>query len=282
MDRKKSSDALLVREQGLTQNFSKRVLKYKRLKLTFVCMLILNAILLVVTAMCMIMLVTNMTEKDQNNNPQTDRLKDEQSTRLKCLMIQKKLHRLYKNGQMVEKVNDNDECSMEDLLDSFTQHIEQSMQKEKSNQSAAFHLVSNNKKAERCKDSRTLHCLKGWKLSMNTSKMDIDDESIVVPSSGAYFIYSRVVINAELNQKLAETEVITHFVRYSNTGQIFSDLEKSSIKCGVIGNTMSHISYIEKIQYLEKDSRIKVALNYPRSLDMQDSVSNGVFGMFKL
>ena len=44
-----------------------------------------------------------------------------QSPHMKCLSIQKKLNRLYRNGQMVDKVNDDEECSMEDLMDSFIQ-----------------------------------------------------------------------------------------------------------------------------------------------------------------
>ena len=44
-----------------------------------------------------------------------------QPPHMKCLSIQTKLNRLYRNGQMVDKVNDDEECSMEDLMDSFIQ-----------------------------------------------------------------------------------------------------------------------------------------------------------------
>ena len=128
----------------------------------------------------------------------------------------------------------------------------------------------------------TLYCLKNWKLSMNTTKIQVNNESIVVPSTGAYFLYSRVIINAKIESSLHDKDMVTHYIRYSNTGHYFSDLESSSIKCGVIKNTMSHISYIEKIQYLEKGSEIKVALDLPRDVSMQPSISGGAFGMFKL
>jgi len=45
---------------------------------------------------------------------------------------------------------------------------------------------------------------------------------------------------------------------------------------------MIHISYIERIQYLEKGSFIKIALDLPRDVSMQPSISSGAFGMFKL
>lgn len=119
-------------------------------------------------------------------------------------------------------------------------------------------------------------------MSLNTTQISINDDSIVVPSSGAYFLYSRVVINAKLGNNLKDTDMITHTIRYSNTGYQFKDLETSSIKCGVIKDTMTHISYIEKIQYLEKGSFIKIALDFPRDASMQPSISAGAFGMFKL
>lgn len=229
----------------------------------------------------MVLIVPHMssTNDKSRQEPQTDVVPE---TRMKCLSIQKKLNRLYRNGQMVDIVNDEDKCSMEDLMDSFIQHVEESMKKEKSKNSSAFHLVSNNTDITRCKDSRTLFCLRNWKLSLNTTQISINDDSIVVPSSGAYFLYSRVVINAKLGNNLKDTDMITHTIRYSNTGHQFKDLETSSIKCGVIKDTMTHISYIEKIQYLEKGSFIKIALDFPRDASMQPSISAGAFGMFKL
>ena len=115
MERKQSSAALIV-----DLSYGKAVMKYKKLRFTFICMLVLNALLLVVVSICLIIIVPNITE-ERRNSPQTVHQTSERSSRVKCLMIQKKLHRLYKNGQMVDKVGDNDECSMEDLLDSSTQ-----------------------------------------------------------------------------------------------------------------------------------------------------------------
>ena len=262
----------------VTEKASKSVMKYHKLKKIFTLMLILNAVLLLVVCICMFMIVPHVSDF----SPRTVGQKEDQSARVKCQMIQEKLHRLYKNGQMVEKVKTDDECSMGDLLDSFMQHIEDSKLKEESNKSAAFHLISNETQTERCRDSRTLHCLKNWKISMNTSAIKVINETIFVPSTGVYFLYSRVVIDAKLNKDLQDTEMITHSIRYSTTGYNYNDLERSSVKCGVIKNTMNHISYIEKIQYLERSSMIKVALDYPRDVDMQNSINTGVFGMFKL
>lgn len=58
------------------------------------------------------------TNDKSRQEPQTDVVPE---TRMKCLSIQKKLNRLYRNGQMVDIVNDEDKCSMEDLMDSFIQ-----------------------------------------------------------------------------------------------------------------------------------------------------------------
>ncbi|VDI43410.1 Hypothetical predicted protein [Mytilus galloprovincialis] len=262
-----------------TKDHHKTILSYHKLKISFMCMLILNALLLVVVVICMLMIVPNISTMDDKTPPHTsDKLQDH----VTCLSIKNKLNRLYRNGQMVENVKDDDKCSMEDLMDSFVQHVEDVMQKNKSLDSAAFHLVTNNTYTDRCQDSKTLHCLKNWKLSMNTTKISVKDEIIEVPSSGPYFLYSRVVINAKVNSHVNDMETITHSIRSSNTGHHFSDVETSMVKCGVIKNTMSHISYIEKIQYLEQGTQIKVALDFPKDIIMQPSVNSGAFGMFKL
>lgn len=281
MDTKEYAEDKLLPLPFSTKDHHKTVLSYHKLKISFMCMLILNALLLVVVIICMLMIVPNISTMDNNTPPQSpDKFQDKDH--LTCLSIKNKLTRLYRNGQMVENVKDGDKCSLEDFMDSFIQHVEDEMQKEKSNDSAAFHLVTNNTYTDRCQDSKILHCLKNWKLSMNTTKISVKDESIEVPSSGPYFLYSRVVINAKVNSHLSEMETITHSIRYSNTGHHFSDLETSMVKCGVIKNTMSHISYIEKIQYLQQGSQIKVALDFPKDVVMQPSVNSGAFGMFKL
>lgn len=281
MDSKPSAlDSLMDDQSTLSvDKHHKTILSYHKLKLSFICMLFLNALLLLVVIICMVLIIPHAS----TTNSDVSKPDGQTSTaHMKCLSIKQKLNRLYRNGQMVDDVKDNEKCSMEDLLDSFIQHVEDAMQREKSNISSAFHLVSNNTEADRCQDSRTLYCLKNWKLSINTTKITVNNESIVVPSSGAYFLYSRVVVNAKLKEDLKEMDTITHSIRYSNTGEQFKDLEASIIKCGVIKNTMSHISYIEKIQYLEKDSLIKVALDMPRDVSMQTSIGSGAFGMFKL
>ena len=276
----KVSDNLMVGQQYPVKGHKNTMRSYRRLKFFFTMMLLLNALLLMVVIICMLLIVPHMSTMNNKQEPQPTPMP--QSPHMKCLSIQTKLNRLYRNGQMVDKVNDDEECSMEDLMDSFIQHVEESMKKEKSNNSSAFHLVSNNTDVTRCKDSRTLFCLKNWKLSINTTKISINDDSITVPSSGAYFLYSRVVINAKIGNNMKDTDMITHLIRYSNTGHQFNDLETSSIRCGVIKDTMTHISYIEKIQYLEKGSFIKIALDFPRDVSMHPSISAGVFGMFKL
>ncbi|VDI28509.1 Hypothetical predicted protein [Mytilus galloprovincialis] len=347
MDTKGYAEDKLLPLPFSTKDHHKTILSYHKLKISFMCMLILNALLLVVVVICMLMIVPNISTMDDKTPPQnSDTLQDH----VKCLSIKNKLNRLYRNGQMVENVKDGDKCSMEDLIDSFIQvsmsvvvnvlwklrllhpskksmedswtpkevcqccnfyevmallhqlvsfvsgckcsmedlmdsfiqHVEDVMQKNKSLDSAAFHLVTNNTYTERCQDSKTLHCLKNWKLSMNTTKISVKDEIIEVPSSGPYFLYSRVVINAKVNSHLNDMETITHSIRSSNTGHHFSDIETSMVKCGVIKNTMSHISYIEKIQYLEQGTKIKVALDFPKDIIMQPSVNSGAFGMFKL
>ncbi|CAG2253937.1 unnamed protein product [Mytilus edulis] len=279
MDTKGYAEDKLLPLPFSTKDHHKTILSYHKLKISFMCMLILNALLLVVVVICMLMIVPNISTMDDKTPPQSsDTLPDH----VACLSIKNKLNRLYRNGQMVENVKDGDKCSMEDLMDSFIQHVEDVMQKNKSLDSAAFHLVTNNTYTERCQDSKTLHCLKNWKLSMNTTKISVKDEIIEIPSSGPYFLYSRVVINAKVNSHLNDMETITHSIRSSNTGHHFSDIETSMVKCGVIKNTMSHISYIEKIQYLEQGTKIKVALDFPKDIIMQPSVNSGAFGMFKL
>ena len=60
-----------------------------------------------------------MSTTNNRQEPQTKTVPE--SAHMKCLSIQKKLNRLYRNGQMVDKVNDDEQCSMEDLMDSFIQ-----------------------------------------------------------------------------------------------------------------------------------------------------------------
>lgn len=117
----KDSDNLMVGLQYPVKGHKNAMRSYRRLKLFFTMMLLLNALLLVVVIICMLFIIPQMSTTNNRQEPQTNVAPE--SAHMKCLSIQTKLNKLYRNGQMVDKVNDDEECSMEDLMDSFIQVI---------------------------------------------------------------------------------------------------------------------------------------------------------------
>ena len=115
MDTKASNNLM----EGPVKGHKNTMRSYRRLKFFFTMMLLLNALLLMVVIICMLLIVPHMSTMNNRQEPQPTPMP--QSPHMKCLSIQTKLNRLYRNGQMVDKVNDDEECSMEDLMDSFIQ-----------------------------------------------------------------------------------------------------------------------------------------------------------------
>lgn len=94
--------------------------QYEKLKLSFLCMLVLNAILLLVVVICMCIIVSNVSKMNppEETEPTQAGLR---SPTVQCHSIKAKLNKLYRNGQMVDNVTDDVECTMGDLMDSFVQ-----------------------------------------------------------------------------------------------------------------------------------------------------------------
>ena len=110
----------------------------------------------------------------------------------------------------------------------------------------------------------------------------VKDGSIFVPSSGPYFLYNRVEFNAYVNSTVPIVDVLDHAFRYSNTGHSYRSIEANKIKFESHNNYISIVSSLEKIEYLEEGSQIKVALDLPQYVDMKPVMTMGTFGMFRL
>lgn len=253
--------------------------QYHKLKLIFVCMLVLNAILVVII-LCMSFLTSPPSESTPNGTQA--RHSSQESPNVRCLSIKNKLSRLYRNGQMVDMIADNDECSVDDMLDSFIKYFEITQQRQKLKRSLAYHLTSNNTLTERCTNSRVYKCLKNWDIRLNTTSLTVKDGTIYVPASGSYFIYSRVDFHASINTTKPVVEFISHVLRYSISGNRYRNLEVNRLKFESHANLISHVSYLEKIEYMEEGSRIKIALDLPQHIDMKPAMTMGTFGMFSL
>ena len=110
----------------------------------------------------------------------------------------------------------------------------------------------------------------------------VQDGTIFVPSSGPYFLYSRVEFNVYVNSTIPIVDFIDHVFRYSNTGHSYRNLEVNKIKFESHNHYINHVSYLGKVEYLEKGGLIKVALNLPPHVDMKPAMTMGTFGMFRL
>lgn len=113
---------------------------------------------------------------------------------------------------------------------------------------------------------------------MNTTEIKANGGSIIVPTSGVYFIYNRVSVSME---NIRETMLgnIKHSLRHSNTGTNFKDIDSSDIECVVKNNRFSHVSYIEQVHFLDRGDEIRIALKIPSHLK---TWSSSTFGMFQL
>ncbi|CAC5404760.1 unnamed protein product [Mytilus coruscus] len=179
---------------------------------------------------------------------------------------------------MVDKINGK-MCAVEDLLDSLKKYIDaiEDIKRIK----AAVHFTSDTTDLTRCKrDSRILRCLKNWQEMWGTSKIIVNDEAIVVPKTGIYFIYNRVTMTMNVKNATVIGD-IEHVLRHSNTGSNFKSIESSKIACVSTNGVLHHVSYIEKVHHFLQGDEIMVALKTPsqRKTSIQSTSS---FGMFQL
>ncbi|XP_071144653.1 uncharacterized protein [Mytilus edulis] len=301
MTKQSISESLLGPSQyhELHKQYTEIMLSYHKLKISFTVMLILNAILLVVVITCMVFIiphispnkVTNSNDNlkpDQPTNlPRTGESKEPQSTVtppteksniIPCQYIKDVLGKVYINGQKVDEVNGK-MCTIEDLLDSLKKYIDNVEDVKRLKE--AFHFTSDTTDLTTCKrDSKLLRCLKNWEEKWGTSKIDVNDEAIIVPKTGIYFIYNRVTIMMNVKNATVIGD-IEHSLRHSNSGSDFQNIESSKIACVSTNGVFHHVSYIEKVHHFTIGDEIKVALKTPsqRNASIQSSSS---FGMFQL
>lgn len=278
------------------------ILSYHKLKISFTVMLILNAILLMVVIACMVLIIpkisTEADSKSQNKGstsvvvptPKTDALQNQPTTpgkhaypedgadMVKCKTIKDKLRTVYKNGQRVDNVV-GQMCSIGDLIESVMQNMKMLNQKE--NTKAAFHFITPNGELPACHSKKTLKCLKNYELKINTTEVQVNEEKIIIMKTGVYFIYNRVSININVSGG-TDIGTIDHSLMHSNSGHGFKAVESSKIACTVTNKQFNHISYIEKVQFLEKGDELQVALKTPLRRDIGPIQSSSTFGMFEL
>ncbi|XP_076096206.1 uncharacterized protein LOC143067073 [Mytilus galloprovincialis] len=301
MTKQSISESLLGPSQyhELHKQYSEIVLSYHKLKISFTVMLILNAILLVVVITCMVFIIPHISPNKVSNS--NDNVKTDQQTHpprtgewkeppssvtpptnksnvIACQYIKNVLRKVYINGQKVDEVNGK-MCSIEDLLDSLKKYIDNG--EDIKRLKAAVHFASDTTDLTRCRrDSKLLRCVKNWQEKWGTSKIDVNDEAIIVPKTGIYFIYNRVTITMNIKNATVIGD-IEHTLRHSNTGSNFKNIESSKIACVTTNGVLHHVSYIEKVHHFLKGDEIMVALKTPsqRKTSIQSSSS---FGMFQL
>ncbi|CAC5420615.1 TNFSF6 [Mytilus coruscus] len=300
MTKQSISESLLVPSQyhEFQKQYSEIVLSYHKLKISFTVMLILNAILLVVVITCMVFIIPHIsTNKVSNSNekvktdklpylPRTEEVKEvpssvppiKDSNVIACQSIKNSLGRVYINGQKVDEINGK-MCAVEDLMDSLKQYMKSLQEKERNK--AAVHFTSDTADLTTCKrDSKLLRCLKNWQEKWGTSKINVNEEGIIVPKTGIYFIYNRVTITMNVKNATVIGD-IEHILRHSNTGSNFKNIEASKVACVSTNGVLHHVSYIEKVHHFLKGDEIMVALKTPsqRKTSIQSTSS---FGMFQL
>ena len=59
----------------------------------------------------------------------------------------------------------------------------------------------------------SLECLSHWELNFNTTAIVVQDGTIIVPSTGHYYLYRRMEFNAHVNSTEVKVDVISHDVR---------------------------------------------------------------------
>lgn len=298
------SESLLAPQiTELQKQYSQVILSYHKLKISFTVMLVLNAILLVVVITCLVFIIPNITSKPEVKTihetaptPRTGAVVEapppppqsressiaKDSSIVNCHSIKNKLGKLYIKEQKVDDIHDKT-CNVEDLMDSFKQYIKISMSGE--SKKGAFHFTTNRTNLADCKDSRLQKCLKNWKVQMNTTEISVNDESIIVPKAGVYFIYNKVsIIFDDIGENIETTMIgdIEHALRHSNTGRNFKSIESSKIECMVKNKQFSHISYIEQVHNLERGDELKIALRLPPASNTFTTKSESSFGMFEL
>ncbi|XP_063430435.1 uncharacterized protein LOC134712629 isoform X2 [Mytilus trossulus] len=282
MTKQSISESLLGPSQyhELHKQYTEIVLSYHKLKISFTVMLILNAILLVVVITCMVFIIPHISpNKVTNSNdnlkpdqpthlPRTGESKEPQSTVtppteksniIPCQYIKDVLGKVYINGQKVDEVNGK-MCTIEDLLDSLKKYIDN---------------VEDNKRLK-----ELLRCLKNWEEKWGTSKIGYNEEGIIVPKTGIYFIYNRVTIMMNVKNATVIGD-IEHNLRHSNSGSNFKNIESSKIACVSTNGVFHHVSYIEKVHHFLKGDEIMVAIKTP-SQGNASIQSSSSFGMFQL
>lgn len=78
------------------------LMKYDNLKFSCLCMLVLNAILLLVVIISMGMILPNMSEVNPSEIKSTQ--DGFNYPDIQCYSIKEKLHQLYRNGQVVNNI----------------------------------------------------------------------------------------------------------------------------------------------------------------------------------
>lgn len=116
---------------------------------------------------------------------------------------------------------------------------------------------------------------------MNTTEVKVNGEKIIILRTGVYFIYNRVSINMNV-KGVTDIGNVHHSLMHSNSGHGFRAIESSKITCVVTNNQFNHVSYIEKVQFLEKGDELQVALKTPLRRDIGPVRSSSSFGMFEL